>query len=62
MLYVEAAEGCLLILRDVFGKILFKMSKASAVTKIDMSVHPQGMYLLHVQTLSGSFSQRVVKR
>ena len=62
MLYVEAAEGCLLILRDVFGKTLFEMSTASAVTKMDMSVYPQGVYLLHVQTPSGSFSQRVVKR
>ena len=62
MLYVEAAEGCLLILRDVFGKTLFEISTASALTKIDMSVYPQGVYTVELLKENGSFCQRVVKR
>jgi hypothetical protein len=46
----------------MFGRTLFEKSTASAVTKIDMSVYPQGVYTVQLQKEDGSFSQRVVKR
>jgi hypothetical protein len=62
LLHVEAPEGCVLIFRDMFGRTLFEKSTTSALTKIDMSVYPQGVYTVELLKENGSFSQRVVKR
>jgi len=46
---------------DMQGKTIARHTSTAVETSLDLSSLAQGVYLLHVQTLAGSFSQRVVR-
>jgi hypothetical protein len=61
VLYVQAPLSSELALMDMQGKTIAKHTSTAAETSLDLSALAQGVYLLHVQTPSGSFSKRVVR-
>ena len=62
LLHVQAPLSSELVLMDMQGKSIVRHTSTAEETSLDLSSFAQGVYLLHVQTPSGGFSQRVVKR
>jgi surface protein len=60
MLYVQAPLSSELVLMDMQGKTIIRRTSTAVETSLDLSSFTQGVYMLHVQTSWGSFSQRVV--
>ncbi len=61
VLYVQAPLSSALALMDMQGKTIVRHTSTAVETSLDLSALAQGVYLLHVETPSGSFSQRVVR-
>ena len=61
VLYVQAPVSSELALMDMQGKTIVRHPSTAVETSLDLSSLAQGVYLLHVETPSGSFSQRVVR-
>ena len=60
VLYVQAPLSSELVLMDMQGKTILRRTSTAVETSLDLSSFAQGVYMLHVQTSLGSFSQRVV--